>query len=47
MTTSVINSVNEQGFMGIFTGMFVPCSITLTAVIVVSVIAAIIFRPKP
>ena len=22
MTTSVINSVNEQGFMGIFTGMF-------------------------
>lgn len=47
MTKSIVDKINEQGFMGIFTGMFVPCSITLTGVIVVSVIAALIFKPKP
>ncbi|HBD06272.1 MAG TPA: stage V sporulation protein AE [Firmicutes bacterium] len=47
MTHSVVEKVNEQGFIGILSGMFVPCSISLTVVIVVSIFAAIVFKPKP
>ena len=44
--TGALNGYLASGSIGIFTGMFTKCSCALTAVIIFSFIATLIFRPK-
>ncbi|MCD7733435.1 MAG: stage V sporulation protein AE [Oscillospiraceae bacterium] len=40
-------AVDEKGFLGIFTGGLTACSGGITAAMVFSLLAALIFKPKP
>ena len=43
---SSLQGYMEEGFIGIFSGMFVKSSLALAAVIVFSFIFALVFKPK-
>ncbi|MCD8106747.1 MAG: stage V sporulation protein AE [Oscillospiraceae bacterium] len=40
-------AIDEKGFLGIFTGGLSACSGGITAAMVFSLLAAVIFKPKP
>ncbi|MDD6677955.1 MAG: stage V sporulation protein AE [Firmicutes bacterium] len=46
LAKGVTRAVNEQGFLGIFTGGLKSCAGGITAAILAGLVASLLFRPK-
>ena len=47
LATGVREAVDEKGLLGVFTGGIAACSAGISGALVLSLLAALIFRPKP